>query len=157
MLYHIILLISITSTASFWSQIVNQFPSFSYVQLNMAYKPITYKKVDIIANTELQILVNDKESSIIDEVKSWKSYDTIQEQRINEWIGQGLAFWSTSEGVQSIHTYEQRLKPFIKTSRRLKPQVAADMYVNRGTERYVHFILFVLHLFDLNYYPCSLI
>ena len=101
----------------------------------MAYKPITYRKVDIMANTPLQILVNDKENSIINEVKSWKSYDTTEEQRVNEWIERGLAFWSSSDGLQSIHSHEQRLKPFIKASRRFKPQVAADMYVNRGTER----------------------
>jgi len=102
----------------------------------MVYKPITYKKIDLIGNTyPLQILVNDKENSIINEVRSWKTYDTTQEQRVNEWIERGVVFWSSSDGVQSIYSHEQQLKPFIKASQRFKPQVAADMYVNRGTER----------------------
>lgn len=88
-----------------------------------------------MSNDPLQILVNDKESSIINEVKSWKSYDITEEQKVNEWIERGLVFWSSLDGVQSIQSHERRLKPFIKTSRRFKPQVAADMYVNRGTKR----------------------
>ena len=137
MFFHIILLISLTSTTSFWKQLINQCPSCinSDVKLSMAYKPITYRKVDIQSNAPLQLLVNDKESSIINEVKSWKSYDITEEQKVNEWIERGLVFWSSSDGVQSIQSHEQRLKPFIKSSRRFKPQVAADMYVNRGTKR----------------------
>lgn len=138
MFFHIILLISLTSTTSFWKQLINQCDSCMnshHVKLFMAYKPITYRKVDIMSNDPLQLLVNDKESSIINEVKSWKSYDTTEEQKVNEWIERGLVFWSSSDGVQSIQSHEQRLKPFSKASRRFKPQVAADMYVNRGTER----------------------
>lgn len=110
------------------------FKSKSFI--SMKYKPVTYKSVDITSN-KMQLLIQSDEKHILNEISKWKSNDInkLNDDKINNWIQQGIAFWSNSEGTEDIHSIEKGKITENYKNFKYKPRIAADLYINHGTTK----------------------
>jgi hypothetical protein len=103
-------------------------------------KPTTYTSVAInspkLPIKRLNLLVKESERSILDTIELWnEETDLAEEETIQRWVDSGLAFLSTAEGQRAIYKKEQKLaKTSIVTNKPRRRPMAADVYVNAGTE-----------------------
>lgn len=100
-------------------------------------KPMTYKSVAI--NSEklpvknLRLLVKDE--SILETLELWsENEDLVEEETMQRWVDNGLAFLSTPEGTREIHKAELKQRGARVTTKKSRSKfMAADIYVNAGT------------------------
>lgn len=117
--------------------------------LRASIKPITYQPVSV-PSLDNQLLVRSGAQDVLDTLNSWAASDSVEMDKVEEWISNGKAFWSTPQGTRAMIRSEtqaaRRGESFSDQSddeesnfsfRRNRMPLAVNFFVNQGSDEYV--------------------
>lgn len=118
----------------FWFRGISITLSFRRSWMSMKLKPITYKTITIPSDIEkeMTLLVKDDASHIFQTIESNKGIE-FDQNTIDQWIEEGSAVPFTPQGTRDIHNRERKMHRNLQRSS-TKQMIAADVFVNKGTE-----------------------
>eukprot|EP01041_Mallomonas_annulata_P012026 gene12026-25196_t len=118
-----------------WIKTNEQF-KFSSI-LSMSSAPTTYVPVQLNvpkAQKKATILVKNANPIVIEAINSWKDKESIDMEKIDEWMQQGLAFWLNPQGTRALHIAESKASKDISDKMPKSMQYSADVFVNTAPE-----------------------
>jgi hypothetical protein len=107
------------------------------MMLKMTVRATTYTPVKLPSHRKAELLIKSSHAEIVEAAHRYRDNGKTDEDEVQGWIDQGLAFWADPNGLSNLYNKEDehRSKVNDQLTQTANSWQAVDSYVNCGTER----------------------